>query len=198
MNHQLKDVIQYNNSFMSREEANKLFEHLMEYHALTRLMEMKTPDGTTFQHNFGKMMFLDKELVEEKKFPPSVWGNNMTWSKEIIPLKKRIENYTNNHFRTCVCIFYPDGNSGVDFHSDSTAFGDTSIIPSVSLGEERLFCLRDKKTNKENSMILKHGSLLIMDKGCQEHYEHSLPINPIYKKPRINLTFRKYGFDDQI
>ena len=27
-----------------------------------------------------------------------------------------------------------------------------------------------------------------------ELYEHALPLNPEYKQPRINLTFRKFGF----
>ncbi|MFX0557696.1 alpha-ketoglutarate-dependent dioxygenase AlkB [Maribacter sp. CXY002] len=97
-------------------------------------------------------------------------------------------------FQTCVCIFYPDGNSGIDYHSDKTAFGDTAIIPSISLGEERQFCLREKKNMSTTKLILKHGSLLVMKDGCQERFEHSLPTDVKYLKPRINLTFRKYGF----
>ncbi len=109
-------------------------------------------------------------------------------------LKQKVEQYADTNFYCCVCIFYPDGNAGIDYHSDQVAFGDTSIIPSISLGEERTFNLREKQNKTVNSMVLKHGSLLIMDKGCQENYEHSLPIRKKYKNPRINLTFRKYGF----
>jgi alkylated DNA repair dioxygenase AlkB len=140
-------------------------------------------------------MFLDKETKEKNQFNESIWGKNTEWSEKMLSLKKRIEKHTNNEFSTCVCIFYPDGNSGVDHHSDEVAFGDTSIIPSISLGEERLFSFREKKTMKENIMILKHGSMLVMGKGCQENFEHSLPINAMYKNPRISLTFRKIGFD---
>ena len=46
----------------------------------------------------------------------------------------------------------------------------------------------------ENNILLEHGSLLVMKKDCQEYYEHSLPENPEYLNPRVNLTFRKYGF----
>ena len=195
---QINDIMSYNEGFMSKEEANELFEHLMEYSELSSMMEIDTVAGDAFKFDFGKMMFLDKELREENKFSESIWGKNMVWSEKMLSIKKRIENYTNNEFRTCVCIFYRDGNSGVDYHSDKTAFGDTSIIPAISLGEERLFCFRENKTMKENTLVLKHGSLLIMGKGCQENFEHSLPLNTMYKNPRISLTFRKFGFDDQI
>ena len=195
---QIKKVINYEESFISIEEANELFEHLMGYNELTSMMEIKTLTGDTFKFNFGKMMFIDKELKEENRFPESVWGRNRIWSEKIFSLKKRIEKYTNNKFSTCVCIFYPDGNSGVDYHADKIAFGDTSIIPAISLGEERVFCFRENKTLKEDTMLLKHGSLLIMGQGCQENFEHSLPLDAMYKSPRISLTFRKFGFDNQI
>ena len=110
-------------------------------------------------------------------------------------LKKSIEKHTGIKFETCVCIFYPNGNSGVDFHSDYIAFGDTTIIPSLSIGEERIFLLREKETGKVNELKLENGSLLVMGEYCQERYEHALPLNSDYKKPRINLTFRKYGFN---
>ena len=111
-------------------------------------------------------------------------------------LKEKIENFTNRKFEVCVLIYYPDGNSGVDFHSDYVAFGDTSIIPSISLGEEREFKFREKESEVEVSQTLENGSLILMGRYCQKRYEHSLPINPKYKEPRINLTFRKYGFSN--
>ncbi|MCH2490888.1 MAG: alpha-ketoglutarate-dependent dioxygenase AlkB [Flavobacteriales bacterium] len=68
------------------------------------------------------------------------------------------------------------------------------MIASVSLGQERLFNLREKATQKEHELLLHQGSLLNMGEGCQELYEHALPLNPEYKQPQINLTFRKFGF----
>ena len=194
----VKDVVSYEKDFMSTEEANELFEHLMGYSELIRMMEIDTKIGDSFRFNFGKMMFLDQEHIEGNIFPESIWGRNTVWSGKMLNLRKRVENYTNSEFRTCVCIFYPDGNSGVDYHSDNPAFGDTSIIPAISLGEERQFGLREIKTMKENHIVLKHGSLLIMKNGCQENFEHSLPLNTKYKNPRISLTFRKFGFDDEL
>ena len=192
----INDVASYHECFLKAEEANELFEHLMEYSELTAMMEFETAAGDTFKFDFGKMMFLDKELIEENEFPESIWWKNRVWSEKMLSLKKRIESETGTEFRTCVCIFYPDGNSGIAYHSDKTAFGDTSIIPAMSLGEERLFSLRENDTMKETILELKHGSLLIMENGCQDHFEHSLLVNPNYKNPRISLTFRKFGYTD--
>ena len=108
-------------------------------------------------------------------------------------VKEKVETYTGHQFETCVCIYYPDGNSGVGYHSDFIAFGDTTLIPSLSLGEDRIFKLREKETLIEHEILLNNGSLIIMGEHCQERYEHSLPENSKYKNPRINLTFRKYG-----
>lgn len=193
MSYQFSDVIDYNEAFMTSEEANALFKELMCFSKLTNMAELMIANGGRFECNFGKMMFIDRELLEKDAFPESVWGNNMEWTERMLRLKKRVEQNTNTEFQTCVCIFYPDGNSGIDFHSDEVAFGDTSIIPSISLGEERHFCLREKKTMEMNTLVLKHGSLVTMKDGCQMHFEHSLPEDSKYLKPRINLTFRKYG-----
>ena len=80
------------------------------------------------------------------------------------------------------------------YHSDLLAFGDTSFIPSISLGEERKFALGEKATLEIFETVLENGSLLVMEENCQARYEHSLLIDPIYKNGRINLTFRLYGF----
>ncbi|MCG2418080.1 alpha-ketoglutarate-dependent dioxygenase AlkB [Aequorivita sp. F47161] len=194
----IEDVTNYNENFISKKEADELFEHLMGFEELTTMMEIKTLAGDSFKFDFGKTIFLDKELKEKNKFPEAVWGKNKVWTKKMLAIKTRVENYINEEFKTCVCIFYPDGNSGVEYHSDKPAFGDTAIIPAISLGEERQFCLRENKTMQETCITLKHGSLLIMKNGCQENFQHSLPTNNTYKNPRISLTFRKFGFDDQL
>jgi len=195
---QYTDVIDYDNHFLTKNEADKLFHHLLTFQQLTRMMQLEISGGEKITYNFGKMIFLNEELLTNNAFPESIWGNTIAWSKEMLSVKKRIENYANHEFKTCVCIYYPDGNSGIAYHADEIAFGDTSIIPSISLGAERPFNLREKKSLKESTIILEHGSLLTMKNGCQEHFEHSLPLNSSYKNPRINLTFRQYGFDNQL
>ena len=181
----------YYESFLSSEEAQILFIKLNQLIQKTTFTP-QTINGKSYHVNFGKIMFVDQELINN--FPEEHWGPTSVWFKELRKVKDKIQQLTGHTFQTCVMIYYPDGNSGIDFHSDYVAFGDTSIIPSISLGEERLFTFREKANGNEFSTLLANGSLIIMGEHCQENYEHSLPTNSKYKNARINLTFRKYGF----
>ena len=191
---ELNSSVEYVRSFLSKTECDALYDHLTTHSELTTMLVIETATGETFQNNYGKMMFIDKKLNDENKFPKSIWGPTKIWSEQMKMVKDRVESYTGHQFKTCVCIYYPDGNSGVAYHSDLVAFGDTTLIPSLSLGEERIFKLREKETLLEHEILLNNGSLIIMGEHCQDRYEHSLPENSKYKDPRINLTFRKYGF----
>lgn len=187
--------VNYYDDFLELKEADALFFEL------SKLMQkisyaFRTEDGKKHPVNFGKIMFVDQELIDENKFPEEHWGATKVWFGALRNLKEKIQEFTGQIFQVCVLIYYPNGNSGVDFHSDYIAFGDTYFIPSISLGEEREFKFREKESGHEFSTKLANGSLIIMGEHCQDKYEHSLPINPEYKKPRINLTFRKYGFEN--
>ncbi|MGK0388072.1 MAG: alkylated DNA repair dioxygenase AlkB [Maribacter sp.] len=187
--------VEYFYDFLDSSDANGLYSELNDHIKTTNFCP-ETEDGETHEVNFGKIMFLDHNLLVENRFPEEHWGPTKAWSEKLKRLKEKIENFTDQKFEVCVLIYYPNGNSGVDFHSDYVAFGDTSIIPSISLGEEREFKFREKESGDEMTKTLENGSLIIMGKYCQDRYEHSLPINPEYKKARINLTFRKYGFSN--
>lgn len=195
MNLPLNCEVEYFSDFLALKDSEALFFELHDIIKKTNFRP-KTGDEVTHEVNFGKIMFLDENLLVENVFPEEQWGPTSGWTNKLKILKESIENFTNQKFEVCVLIFYPDGNSGVDYHSDYTAFGDTSIIPSISLGEEREFKFREKDSQEEFSQSLENGSLIIMGKYCQERYEHCLPLNPKYKNPRINLTFRKYGFSN--
>lgn len=186
--------VNYLKGFLSNSESALLYQELIALFKIDTLFTKINVSGETIISKTGKIMFLDKELFETNKFPEEIWGKTSIWSKTIIDIKNRVEIIANKKFQVCVCIYYPDGNTGVGFHSDYTAFGDTSLIPSLSIGEEREFQLREIATSKIHKLNLKEGSLLIMGKDCQQNYEHSLPINSKYKKGRINLTFRPYGY----
>ena len=186
---------EYIKDFLDPKDAKELFIELYSL-VIDLKFSPQTVTGETYEVNFGKIMFLDQNLLDENKFPEQHWGPTMNWTDKLTSLKHKIETTTNQNFQVCVLIYYPDGNAGVDFHSDNVAFGDTSIIPSISLGEAREFKFRNKESGDEFATTLENGSLIIMGKYCQDRYEHSLPINPEYKNARINLTFRKYGFNN--
>ncbi|SEC42016.1 2OG-Fe(II) oxygenase superfamily protein [Tenacibaculum sp. MAR_2009_124] len=187
--------IKYKEVFLSEEESDTIYKELSEIKEFTKPFSMILFNGERYQENYGKHMFMDIELFKENKLPSEIWGPSKPWTERLLVIKDRIEEETGHQFQVCVCIYYPDGNSGVDYHSDQVAFGDTSHIVSISLGEERVFHLREKLTQKVHEVVLKKGSLLLMGEHCQERYEHALPLDLNYKQPRINLTFRKFGFD---
>ncbi|MGK7905655.1 MAG: alpha-ketoglutarate-dependent dioxygenase AlkB [Synechococcus sp.] len=66
-------------------------------------------------------------------------------------------------------------------------------IASLSLGGKRKFIFRSTSDPTERFAIsLSPGSLLL---GCQESYEHGLPLDKHCSEARLNLTFRKYGWE---
>lgn len=188
----LNCTIEYFKDFLSPKEANELYTELAEI-LTTSTFKPQVINGVTIEVNFNKIMFLDQFLIEENRLPEAIWGPNWPWTEKLKVVKERIAQKVGMEFQVCVLIFYPDGESGVDFHSDFPAFGDTTVIPSISLGEERDFQLKEKANGEITTINLANGSMIVMGEHCQNRYEHALPTNPKYKNPRINLTFRKYG-----
>ena len=114
---------------------------------------------------------------------------------------------------------YDDGTEYSGWHCDNDPWlGDTFAVPSVSLGAERDFCVREKvdvagtageadvdPTACVLRMRLAHGSLCLMDGRFQHEYEHSVPAEADTEAaaapactsaagtttpPRLNLTWR--------
>ncbi len=65
-----------------------------------------------------------------------------------------------------------------------------STIGSLSLGAARKFNFKNKKSQKKQTQVLEHGSLLVMKRATQTHWLHYLPPTKVVHAPRINLTFR--------
>ncbi len=49
---------------------------------------------------------------------------------------------------------------------------------------------KHKQTKQTVSVVLEHGSLLVMKGATQSNWLHSLPKSKNITQPRINLTFR--------
>lgn len=133
----------------------------------------------------------------------SVLDKNYVYSKStrklrpMTPTLKRIrdvvEFYTEIPFDFVLINLYRTGGDKVGWHSDDEPMMDCSNIVSISLGGERIFKFRDKKTKKLVwKESLESGSLLWMKKGCQENLEHEVPKTTKIVEPRLNLTFRKF------
>jgi alkylated DNA repair dioxygenase AlkB len=116
----------------------------------------------------------------------------LTWTKELTDLKQIVEEYAETKFNSCLLNLYHNGNEAMGWHSDDEkSLGKNNTIASLSLGAEREFLFKHKQTKRIASVVLEHGSLLIMKDATQANWLHSLPKSKNVPQPRINLTFRK-------
>jgi alkylated DNA repair dioxygenase AlkB len=95
-------------------------------------------------------------------------------------------------YTSVLANYYRDGNDNIGLHADDekTLLKD-SIIASVSMGSPRFFDLYSKEDKKKVMRLeLEDGSLLLMGKGIQQLYKHSVPVQKKVKSGRINLTMR--------
>ncbi len=96
-------------------------------------------------------------------------------------------------FNCLLANYYRDGKDSMGWHADyDKELGEDPLIASLSFGARRLFKLRHKQEKDIKADIwLEGGSLLMMGKGSQKHYLHSLPKTSKPIAERVNLTFRK-------
>jgi alkylated DNA repair dioxygenase AlkB len=115
----------------------------------------------------------------------------LPWTPALKALKSLIENATGEQFNSCLLNLYHNGNEGMAWHSDGEkTLKKDGAIASLSLGAERKFAFKHKTTKETISLILEHGSLLLMKGTTQTHWLHRLPPTKKVMSPRINLTFR--------
>lgn len=115
----------------------------------------------------------------------------LPWTKELKELKAVTEYRTGEKFNSCLLNLYHNGDEGMAWHSD----GEKDLLPngsiaSLTFGAERKFSFKHKQTKENVSLILEHGSLLVMKGTTQTFWLHRLPPTKRITKPRVNLTFR--------
>ena len=115
----------------------------------------------------------------------------LPWTKELLELKTIVEQKTGETFNSCLLNLYHNGDEGMAWHSDGEKdLKKNGAIGSLSFGAERRFSFRHKQTRQTVSLVLEHGSLLVMKDVTQTHWLHRLPPTKLVTKPRVNLTFR--------
>ncbi len=124
------------------------------------------------------------------------YSNNLLqtrpWTPVLSEIRSQIETYLNFSFNSVLVNLYRNGNDYVGWHSDNEAeLGEQPFIASVTFGAERRFEFRHKKSSENGRVLLRSGTLLIMQPNFQHHWLHSLPIDQNVSEGRINLTFRK-------
>lgn len=115
----------------------------------------------------------------------------LPWPPLLHALKQLVETHSGEHYNACLANLYHSGAEGMAWHSDAERdLKKNGAIASLSLGAQRTFSFKHKQTAQTQSLILEHGSLLIMKGTTQSHWLHRLPPTRIQHPPRINLTFR--------
>lgn len=115
----------------------------------------------------------------------------IAWNAAMRELKQLVERISGATYNSCLVNLYHEGSEGMSWHSDDEKeLEHDAPIASLSLGAERKFAFKHKRTSAATSLLLEHGSLLMMRGSTQTHWLHSLPKSKKVTAPRINLTFR--------
>ncbi len=145
---------------------------------------------------FGKHIITSRKVAwygnEEYEYTYSnITKKALPWTKELKALKKLAEDLSGVTYNSCLLNLYHNGGEGMAFHSDDEKkLAKYAAIASLSFGAERKFSFKHKTTKETTSLILEHGSLLIMKDETQVNWMHRLPPTTKVTRPRVNLTFR--------
>lgn len=113
------------------------------------------------------------------------------WTAELLALKRAVDAAAGSTFNSVLLNLYRDQNDSVAWHADDEPeLGTNPLIASVSLGEVRRFQLRHNATKEVRTLVLPHGSLLVMAGATQHTWKHRVPKETSPRGPRVNLTFR--------
>ncbi|MCW3076910.1 MAG: oxidoreductase, 2OG-Fe(II) oxygenase family protein [Bacteroidetes bacterium] len=179
------EVIYYG-KVITNELASLYFENLLHN------IEWKNDEAVIF----GKHIITDRKVAWYADMPFNYTYSGATkkalpWTRELLELKKITEKITGTTFNSCLLNRYHTGNEGMAWHSDNERALDANTgIASLTLGAARKFAFKHKRTREYISLILDHGSLLLMKGPTQKSWLHRLPPTTKIKRPRINLTFR--------
>jgi alkylated DNA repair dioxygenase AlkB len=179
-------IVNYYGKLFSREKADFYRDTLLN------AIEWKNDEAIIF----GKLIITKRKVAWYGDSPFEYSYSNTTkkalsWTPELLELKAFIEKKTGETFNSCLLNLYHTGDEGMAWHSDAEKdLKKNGAIASVSFGAERKFAFKHKDTKETISLILEHGSLLVMKDTTQSHWLHRLPPTKTISKPRVNLTFR--------
>lgn len=114
------------------------------------------------------------------------------WSATIERLRTRVESTSGTSYNGVLVNLYRTGQDHMGWHADDEkSLGPNPVIASLSLGAERRFDFRHRRTGETVTTVLPHGSLLVMCGATQRCWKHRIPKSSRVTDPRVNLTFRR-------
>lgn len=145
---------------------------------------------------FGKKIITKRKVAWYGDKPFSYTYSKVTkqalpWTDTLLALKQAAEQHSGEQYNSCLLNLYHNGSEGMAWHSDGEKdLKKDGAIGSLSFGAERKFSFKHKQSGETVSVLLEHGSLLVMKGRTQTHWLHRLPPTTRIGTPRINLTFR--------
>ncbi|MDQ7949599.1 MAG: alpha-ketoglutarate-dependent dioxygenase AlkB [Pedobacter sp.] len=145
---------------------------------------------------FGKHILTKRKVAWYGEHEFDYTYSNVTkqakiWTPELLDLKAICEEKSGETYNSCLLNLYHNGDEGMAWHSDGEKdLKKNGAIASLSFGAERKFSFKHKVDKERVSLVLAHGSLLVMKGTTQTHWLHRLPPTKTTNQARINLTFR--------
>ncbi|HXI01304.1 MAG TPA: alpha-ketoglutarate-dependent dioxygenase AlkB [Sphingobacteriaceae bacterium] len=179
-------TVNYYGNVLNDQEANQYFECLLN------TIEWKNDQAFIY----GKLLITKRKVAwygdSDYEYTYSNTSKRaLPWTKELLELKSITESKTGETFNSCLLNLYHNGDEGMAWHSDNEKdLKKNGAIGSMSFGAERKFFFKHRETKETISLILEHGSLLVMKGTTQTNWLHRLPPTKLITRPRINLTFR--------
>lgn len=174
-------------TFLKKEEADILYNELVK----------NTPWQQDEITVYGKTYLQPRLTALYGNQGKSYSYSNITmqpheWTLPLQKIKSAIEMVSNINFTTVLLNYYRNGNDSNGWHADNEKeLGVNPIIASLSFGAERTFQLKHNfDATLKKSIILEHGSLLLMKGPTQHFWKHQIPKTSKPTGPRLNLTFR--------
>lgn len=179
-------IVHYHGIILGNSDASNYLSYLL--------------DEIEWQHDqaiiFGKTVTTQRKVAWYAERPFNYTYSKTTktalpWTKELLALKKLVEKETGETFNSCLLNLYHNGSEGMGWHSDGERdLKKDGAIASLSFGAERKFSFKHRITRETASLVLQHGSLLVMKGTTQTYWLHRLPPTKTSNRPRVNLTFR--------
>lgn len=179
-------IVNYYGKLFTNQEANRYFD------SLWNTIEWKNDQAIIY----GKLIVTKRKVgwygdTDFEYTYSNTTKRALPWTSELLELKLLVEEKTGEKLNSCLLNLYHNGDEGMAWHSDAEKdLKKNGAIASLSFGAERKFAFRHKETKETISLVLEHGSLLVMKDTTQTNWLHRLPPTKLITKPRINLTFR--------
>lgn len=179
-------TVNYYGQILKKEQSDFYFSKLLE------TLEWRNDEAIIFGKKIitkRKVAWYGDEPFEYTYSNTSKYG--LPWTKELFELLQITQQKTGEAFNSCLVNLYHDGSEGMAWHSDGEKdLKKDGAIASLSFGAARKFAFKHKQSKETISIVLEHGSLLMMKDTTQTNWLHRLPPTKRITQPRINLTFR--------